>query len=238
MRLWPRTGMEYAALFHDRTDAGALLAEKLVAYRGQKVLVLGIPRGGVPVAAEIARQLDADLDVIVARKLGAPGYPELAIGAVTANGGRFFNEDIIRELRVSDQYRQAIVTRETAEARRREDRFRDGRPSVPVKDRVVIIVDDGLATGATMRAAVRSVRAQKPAKLIVAVPVGSIEACEALRDEVDEVICPYQPRLFTSVGQYYEHFEPVDDVRVREILRHALARTSTRESSAAGNVSS
>jgi putative phosphoribosyl transferase len=219
-------GLESTARFFDRIDAGARLAERLGKYHGKDVLVLGIPRGGVPVAAEVARRLGADLDVVVARKLGAPGYGELAIGAVTANGGRFLNEDIIRELRVPDDYLKAVVEREMSEARRREERFRAGRPVARMKDRTVIVVDDGLATGATMRAAVRSVRCQQPREVIVAVPVGSPEACDALRQEADEVVCLYAPAFFTAVGLHYEHFEPMDDVRVREILKEAFASAS------------
>jgi predicted phosphoribosyltransferase len=207
--------------FHDRRDAGVRLAERLEAYRGRHVLVLGIPRGGVPVADEVARRLDAEFDVIVARKLGAPGFPELAIGAVTANGGRFINEDTLRELRVSSKYLQAVTASEMDEARSRETRFRGGRPPHPVRGRVVIVVDDGLATGATMRAAVRSVRSQQPAKLVVAVPVGSREACAALRLEADEVICLQEPEPFYAVGLHYQHFAPTEDSEVREILEAA-----------------
>ena len=157
-------------LFRDRSHAGAQLAAQMQAYRHQHPLVLGIPRGGVPVAAEVARRLDCELDVVVARKLGAPGYSELAIGAVTANGGRFLNEDVIRHLAVSHAYIEQVTEEQSAEARRREERFRGGRKAADVKGRVVIIVDDGLATGATMRAAVRSVRQWEPARVIVAVP--------------------------------------------------------------------
>lgn len=213
----------YRPLFRDREDAGTQLAERLGEYRGQDVLVVGIPRGGVPVAAAIARALDADLDIVVARKLGAPISRELAIGAVTANGGRFLNEELIRELRVSPTYLKQVTAEEMAEARRREDRFRGAHHMARVKDRIVIVVDDGLATGATMRAAVRSLRKKHPAKLVVAVPVGSAEACAALRQEADEVVCLDEPEPFYAVGLYYEHFEPTEDSQVQEILHAAYA---------------
>jgi putative phosphoribosyl transferase len=214
----------FRPLFRDRTDAGAKLAEALKEYRGRDVLVLGIPRGGVPVAAEVAHRLDADLDIIVARKLGAPISRELAIGAVTANGGRYLNEEIIRELHVSPTYLQTVTAEERAEARRREDRFRGAHHMARVKDRVVIIVDDGLATGATIRAAVRSVRKKHPARLIVAVPVGAAESCAALRDEADEVICLFEPEPFYAVGLYYQQFAPTEDSEVQAILQAAYAQ--------------
>lgn len=214
----------FRPLFRDRIDAGAKLAESLEEYRGRDVLVLGIPRGGVPVAAEVAHRLDADLDIIVARKLGAPISRELAIGAVTANGGRFLNEEIIRELRVSQAYLQTVTAEERAEARRREDRFRGTHHMARVKDRVVIVVDDGLATGATMRAAVRSVQKKHPAKLVVAVPVGAAESCAALREEADEVICLFEPEPFYAVGLYYQQFAPTEDSEVQAILQAAYAQ--------------
>jgi putative phosphoribosyl transferase len=211
-------------LYRDRTHAGECLAARLDAYRDTGALVLGIPRGGVPVAAEVARLLEAGLDVVVARKLRAPDFPELAIGAVTANGGQFLNEDIIRELGVSHSYLQAEIAVQMADAARREERFRGGRTQRDLTDRVVIIVDDGLATGATMRAAVRSVRSRQPARLVVAVPVGSARACEALRLEADELICLHEPEEFWAVGAYYLRFEPVHDDEVARILHAARER--------------
>lgn len=211
--------------FRDRGDAGRFLARHLAAYRTTDTLVLGIPRGGVPVAAAVARALGADLDVLVARKLGAPDSPELAIGAVTANGGRYLNEDMIRDLGVSQEYVESVTAEETEEARRREERFRGDSPKAEFKGRVVILVDDGLATGATMRAAVRSVRRQGPAQVVVAVPVGSIEACGALRKEADEVVCPRTPVDFMAVGIYYADFTQTPDSEVRRLLHdHQASR--------------
>lgn len=210
---------EGSGIYRDRVDAGRTLGACLEQYRETGALVLGIPRGGVPVAAEVARMLDAELDVIVARKLGAPGQRELAIGAVTSNGGKFLDENAIRGIGVTEQYLAKVIEAEMAEAHRREYEFRAGRRPARIENRVVIIVDDGLATGATMRASVKSVRSREPAKLVVAVPVGSREACAALKQEADEVVCPYQPVLFWAVGYHYENFEPTLDHDVLEILR-------------------
>jgi len=205
-------------LFRDRRDAGDALAERLAVYRGRDVLVLGIPRGGVVVAAQVARRLDAELDVVVARKLGSPVSAELAIGAVTANGGRFLNEEAMRELSVSEPYLTAVTAVQMTEAREREARFRGGRGPLQVAGRTVILVDDGLATGATMRAAVRSVRQRAPVRLVVAVPVGSREACAALRGEADEVVCLDEPEFFGAVGSFYREFEPTQDEEVQRLL--------------------
>ena len=217
---------EFELPFEDRIDAARVLARRLAPYRGKDVLVLGIPRGGVPVAAEVARSLDADVDVVVARKLGAPGQPELAIGAVTANGGEFLNDAIIRALDVSDAYIAGVKREQMQEARRRETRFRGDRPAGRIRDRIVIVVDDGLATGATMRAAVRSVRKHRPQRLVVAVPVGARESCDALRDEVDEVVCVSTPEPFGAVGYFYRNFDPVEDAEVESILREFFAAQS------------
>lgn len=218
-------GYPFVPRFRDRADGGRFLGKHLSAYKGKDALVLGIPRGGVPVAAEVARLLDVELDVIVARKLGAPHSPELAIGAVTANGGRYLNEDMILDLGVSPEYVESVTAEETAEAKRREERFRGDWPKASIKNRVAILVDDGLATGATMRAAVRSVRLHEPARIVVAAPVGSVEACAALRKEADEVVCPRTPVEFMAVGLYYEDFGQTQDAEVRQILHeHHAAR--------------
>lgn len=211
------------ALFQDRTDAGRRLAKALEKFHGRNAVVLGIPRGGVPVALAVARALDADLDVIVARKLGAPGQPELAIGAVTANGGRYLNDALIDEAGIDPAYVAKVIADERAEAQRREVRFRGPARPLDVKDRVVLVVDDGLATGATMRAALRSVRQQHPARLIAAVPVGARESIAALKGEADEVICPHQPEEFWAVGQFYRNFAPTEDVEVERLLKSSKA---------------
>jgi predicted phosphoribosyltransferase len=206
------------ALFVDRVGAGHALARALENYRSENVVVLGIPRGGVPVAASLAGDLDAELDVIVAHKLGAPESPELAIGAVTANGGRYLNNEIISALGVTREYLDEEIAHQMREAVRREALFRGTNDHIPLAGRTVIVADDGLATGATMRAALRSVRLRAPKRLIVAVPVGSTEACETMRSEADEVICLHQPDPFWAVGFYYRHFEPVPDQDVASIL--------------------
>jgi predicted phosphoribosyltransferase len=223
MRHWLAQQYREPAFF-DRVEAGRRLAQRLEGYRGSDTLILGIPRGGVPVAAEVARHLDAELDVVVARKLGAPGAPELAIGAVTANGGIFMNEAVLEQLGVATTYLNSVVATERAEAHRREERFRGSRAKAPVAGRTVILVDDGLATGATMRAAVRSVRKQGPGRLIVAVPVGAPETCATLRFEADEVVCLHQPDPFFAVGLYYGRFDQTTDDEVQRLLDDAHAR--------------
>ena len=215
-------------LFRDRRDAGDALAQGLEHDRGADVLVLGLPRGGVPVAAQVARALGAELDVLVARKLGSPISDELAIGAVTANGGRFLNDDIIRTLDVSEGYLTSVTAAQRAEARRRELQFRGSRPAPRIAGRTVILVDDGLATGATMRAAVRSVKQHKPGRLVVAVPVGSPDACAALRREVDEVVCLHEPSYFGAVGSYYGDFRQIEDSDVQKLLEEFAAADPSR----------
>ena len=205
-------------LFLDRRDAGAILAEWLAPHEGGGALVLGIPRGGVIVAAEVAARLEADLDILVARKLPAPRQPELAIGAVTASGGRWLNGGLIRQLGVPKTYVDAVTAREMDEARRREERYRAGRPAADPKNRTVLLVDDGLATGATMRAAVQSVLQHDPARVVAAVPVGTREACGALLGEADDVVCPYLPEPFHAVGQFYITFEQLQDADVETAL--------------------
>lgn len=207
-------------LFSDRTEAGALLAQRLLNYRGRHALVLALPRGGVPVAHEIAGRLRAELDVLVARKLGAPGQEELAIGAVTADGTRFLNEELLRTLAITPDYLAAITERERVNAQRREQRLRAGLPRLDVEGRIVILVDDGLATGATMRAAISSLRRFDAGKLIVAVPVGAADSCAAVDAEVDELVCLHRPTPFYSVGMYYRAFGQTSDEEVIEILRH------------------
>jgi len=205
--------------YRDRAEAGVLLARALERYHGQRPVVIGIPRGGVPVAAAVARGLGGELDVVVARKLGAPMHEELAIGAVTADGGRFLNEDIIHALGVGDEYLSRVTDEQMREARSREQRFRGIRAAPSLTGRTVILVDDGLATGATMRAAARAVRARGPARLVIAVPVGSAEACAALAAEADEVVCPAQPEPFYAIGLHYVNFQQVEDAEVIALLQ-------------------
>ncbi len=207
--------------FRDRDEAGRLLAAAMERWREPGLLVLGIPRGGVPVAAHVARALGATLDIVVARKVGAPGQPELAIGAVTANGGRYLNDEYIRDLAVSREYLEVASERAMQEARDREVRLRAGRAVAPIAGRTVIVVDDGLATGATMRAALRSVRQARPGRLVMAVPVGAPDSCDAMRSEADEVVCLVRPPLFYAVGAHYDEFDPVEDEEVVRIL-HAF----------------
>jgi predicted phosphoribosyltransferase len=216
--------LEAETLFRDRLDAGQRLAQRLESFRDASPVVFAIPRGGVPVGAEIARGLDAELDVVVARKLGAPFHAELAIGAVAADGERFLNQDIISQLGVDEAYLDQITKEQREEAERREQRFRGGRPPVKLKGRTALLVDDGLATGATMHAAARSLRKREPDRLVVAVPVGSREACWALLKDADEVVCLAQPDPFYAIGLYYEHFEQVEDTEVLRLLeQHAPA---------------
>src|SRR3954467_14388492 len=187
--------------FRDRHEAGRQLAEKLAPYANRPdVLVLALPRGGVPVAYEVARALGAPLDVFVVRKLGVPGYEELAMGAVATGGVRVLNDQIVNRLGIPQHIIDAVATREQQELARRERLYRGGRPPPDVRGRTVILVDDGLATGATMRAAVMALRQLRPARLVVAVPTAAPETCEALRAEVDEVICAITPEPFYAVG--------------------------------------
>src|SRR6266513_672887 len=212
--------MEHA--FPNRTEAGRLLAEKLVEYAGRDdVIVLGLPRGGVPVAFEVAQRLGAPLDVFIVRKLGVPGFEELAVGAIASGGVRVLNEDVLRALPNADEIIELITAKETAELERREQSYRDGRPTPELRDRIVILVDDGLATGATMRAAVNALRHSGAAKIVVAVPVGPPDTCREFEDEADETICATVPEFFQAVGQYYEDFSQTSDDEVRELLASA-----------------
>lgn len=204
--------------FRDRRDAGQGLAARLPHYHGLHPLVLGIPRGGVVVAAEVARRMNADLDIAVARKLRAPTAPELALGAVTPDGARYVNWDIVSLLGVSDAYLERETAHQVAEARGRAQRLRGRGQPACIQGRTVILVDDGLATGATMVAAARSVQQQRPSRLVVAVPVGSAEACDMLAPETDDLICLDRPEPFGAVGSFYWDFEPVEDEEVRELL--------------------
>lgn len=212
--------------FHDRREAGRKLAAKLTNYAGRDdVTVLALPRGGVPVAYEVASQLQVPLDIFIVRKLGVPGHAELAMGALASGGIRVVNEDVIRYLQPhAASILEAVTARESAEIERREREYRDGRPAPELKGRIVILVDDGLATGATMRAAVAALRQRQAAKIVVAVPVGSPEVCREFEAEVDEMICAIAPEWFQAVGQCYGDFSQTTDDEVRELLA-AAART-------------
>jgi putative phosphoribosyl transferase len=208
--------------FENRTEAGRQLAEKLDKYAGREdVIVLGLPRGGVPVGYEVAKRLRAPLDVFTVRKLGVPGFEELAAGAIASGGVRVLNEDVMRAIPHADEVIEAVTAREAAELERREQIYRQGRPPPELRDRIVILVDDGLATGATMRAAVNAARQSGAAKIVVAVPVGPPDTCRELEEEADETICLSTPVFFQAVGQYYEDFSQTSDEDVRELLSSA-----------------
>src|SRR3984893_6956590 len=205
--------------FRNRTDAGRQLAEKLAAYANRPgVLVLALPRGGAPVGFELARALGAPLDVFLVRKLGVPGYEELAMGAVATGGVRVLNDEIVRGLGISEHQIDAVVARELQELARRERLYRGDRPPPYIPGRTAILVDDGLATGATMRAAIEALRRQQPARTVVAVPTASADTCEALKAEADDVICAMTPEPFFAVGHWYEDFTQTTDDEVRKLL--------------------
>ncbi len=211
--------------FKDRRDAGRFLATKLERYaRRGDVTVLGLPRGGVPVAYEVAMALDAPLDVFVVRKLGVPGHEELAMGAIASGATRVVNQDVVFGAGVSDQQFERVEAREREELQRREALYRDNRPLPPLEHRVVILVDDGLATGASMLAAVLALRQLNPRRIVVAVPVAPAETCQEFREHVDEVVCGMTPEPFLGVGLWYENFAQTSDEQVRELLRRAAER--------------
>jgi predicted phosphoribosyltransferase len=213
--------------FADRTEAGRLLAEKLGEYADRDdVIILGLPRGGVPVAYEVAKRLRAPLDVFVVRKLGVPGFEELAAGAIASGGVRVLNEDVVRAIPHAEEAIEAVTAKETAELERREQIYRAGRPAPDLRDRVAVLVDDGLATGATMRAAVKALRESGAAKIIVAVPVGPPDTCHEIEEQADETICLSTPAFFQAVGQYYEDFSQTSDEDVRELLARAAQQLS------------
>jgi predicted phosphoribosyltransferase len=210
------------APFKDRRDAGRKLAQKLSSYDGKPdTLVLALPRGGVPVAYEVALALNAPLDVFIVRKLGLPGREELAMGAVASGGVRVLNGDIIRLLSVPEEVINFVAKRELQELQRRETLYRGNRPTPEVRDRTVILIDDGLATGASMRAAIAGLRAQHPTRIVVAVPAAAPDICEAFRSEVDEVVCAITPEPFYGVGRWYEDFSQVTDEEVQMLLEKA-----------------
>lgn len=210
--------------YQDRHDAGRVLASLLGRYAGRTdVVVLALPRGGVPVASEVARHLGVPLDVFNVRKLGVPGYEELAMGALASGGVRVLNDEVLRELEISPRTIDAVVAAEAEELARREQAYRGGRPPLDVAGRTVILVDDGLATGSTMRAAVAGLRQRGPRRVVVAVPVAATSTCEALADEVDDIICAQTPEPFLAVGLWYEDFSQTTDDEVRAELQWAAA---------------
>jgi predicted phosphoribosyltransferase len=209
-------------IYADRVDAGRRLAGALTEYAGREdVLVLGLPRGGVPVAAEVAKALDAPLDVMIVRKLGAPWQPELAMGAIASGNVQLLNEQVVRMLGIDDGTIEEIAEREGRELARRERAYRGDQPPFDAAGRQVILVDDGMATGATMRAAVAAVRALAPARVIVAVPTAALDTCELVRAEADRVVCLDTPEPFMAVGCWYRNFDQTSDAEVRNLLAEA-----------------
>lgn len=216
--------------FRDRAEAGQLLAE-LMNHRAleRDAVVLALPRGGVPVGFEVAMALNAPLDVMVVRKLGVPGQEELAMGAIASGGVRVLNEELIAALRVSTASVEEVTRRERQELERRESVYRQGQPAVEVKGRWVVLTDDGLATGATMLAAARSLRLLGAARLVVAVPVGARETCDRLQSEIDELVCAAMPASLRAVGAWYDDFSQTSDYEVRELLAEAARRVGGNE---------
>ena len=213
--------------FLDRRDAGKALASGLRQYAGRDdVVVLALPRGGVPVAFEVAEALDAPLEIFLVRKLGLPEHPELAMGAIASGGIRVLNDDVVRWYGVHDRVIEAVARQEQTELERREHAYRHGRPRPELAGKVVILVDDGLATGSSMRAAVQAVKQLKPARVIVAVPVGAPSTCEELREIADETICARTPEQFSAVGQWYRDFAQTSDEEVRHLLDERAAGES------------
>lgn len=218
--------MHPGRIFRNRLEAGRELAERLLTYRPESPVVLALPRGGVLVGYEVADALDAPLDIIVVRKLGAPDQPELGIGAVVDgdNPEGILNQELVQALGVSDEYLKREVARQIEEIRRREQRYRGGRPRVPVEGRTAIVVDDGIATGATVRAALRALRRGRPARLVLAVPVAPPDTVESMRTEVDDLVCLATPEPFIAVGRYYEDFSQPTDEEVVDLLDRARER--------------
>lgn len=205
--------------YQNRQHAGQILADQLIVYANHPdVLVLALPRGGVPVAFEIAQALHAPLDVFIVRKLGVPGHSELAMGAMAMTGISIFNEDIIQDLKISKEAIQQVIEEEQQELKRRDIAYRGHQPFPIIKDKTIILVDDGIATGASMRAAIKALRTKHPARLIVAVPVADKLLSDTLAIEVDEFICPLRPSELNAVGAWYDNFSQTEDEEVRALL--------------------
>lgn len=210
--------------FTDRRHAGRVLASRVTKYAGRDdVIVLALPRGGVPVAYEVAAALSAPMDVFLVRKLGTPGHRELALGAIASGGVRVVNQDVVQWYGISEAAIDRIAREEQEELERRERVYRDDRPAPDLANKIVVLIDDGLATGSTMRAAVQAVRARRPARVVIAVPVGAPQTCAELAVSADEVICARMPEPFSAVGQWYLNFEQTDDAEVRELLQKSTA---------------
>ena len=214
--------------FSNRAEAGKLLADALSEYRGKKAVVVGIPRGGMIIAREIARELNADLDIIVAHKLRTPGEGELAMGSISERGDLFLNQEVLRDANVNDRDIEDEKTIQKAEMERRIKLFRAVKPRIPLKSRIVIVTDDGVATGATTQAAIKAALAEKPKRLILAVPVGSEDTLRGLAQDIDELVCLKSPSGLTAIGQVYRHFEAVTDDEVLEILRNYRVKEEAR----------
>jgi putative phosphoribosyl transferase len=213
------TGLIRGSTFADRREAGRVVADALLSYRdATDVLVLGLPRGGVPVAWEVATALHAPLDVLVVRKLGAPRWEELALGALASGGLVVLNDDVVRSLRITDEQLQQVIDKESVELTRREDAYRGDRPPIEPAGKVVVLVDDGIATGASMLAAIRAIRTAGPARIVVAVPVAPPNACRQLASAADDLVCVTTPGSFLAVGEYYRDFSQTSDDEVRELL--------------------
>jgi putative phosphoribosyl transferase len=207
------------ASFPNREEAGRRLAESLREYADRPdAIVLALPRGGVPVAFEVARNLHLPLDVFIVRKLGVPGFEELALGAIASGGVRVLNEDVVGSLPNAGRMVEEVTANELTELERREHRYREGRPPLELRGRVAILVDDGIATGATMRAAVAALRQRDVARIVAAVPVGAADTCRALKEEVEETVCLVAPESFHAVGQFYKEFGQITDEEVRDLL--------------------
>jgi putative phosphoribosyl transferase len=212
------------SLFQDRRDAGRKLAPKLTKYANQPdVVVLGLPRGGVPVAYEVAKALNAPLDIFLVRKLGVPGHEELAMGAIASGGVRVLNETVVRAFQMPESTIDAVAYEEQQELERRERIYRNGCPALDLANRTAILVDDGLATGASMAAAVTGLRAHHPAYIVVAVPTAAPETCESFETIADDIVCAETPKLFLGVGMWYADFSQTTDEEVRELLTRAAS---------------
>lgn len=223
-----------SVIFQNRSEAGRYLATRLANFANRDdVLVLALPRGGVPVAYEVVEALHAPLDIYLVRKLGVPGHEELAMGAIASGGVRVLNEDVVEYLRIPQSVIDSVAEIELEELERREREYRGNRPEPDVRGKTVILVDDGLATGSTMRAAAEALRQQQPTRIVVAVPVSAPQTCDEYRMGVDEIVCAVTPEPFYGVGQWYVDFSQTTDEEVRQLLAKAPAQLENREMASA-----